>query len=60
MPHLNLDIAREASPLLALHKEKRPKLGKSQGPANAEIWPRAPITRFPILVVKKGTEGKKK
>lgn len=58
--HLNLDFAGEASLLLALHGEKRPKLGKSQGPANAEIWPRAPITRFPTLVVKKEQRRKKK
>lgn len=58
--HLNLDFAGEASLLLALHGEKRPKLGKSQGPANAEIQPRAPITRFPTLVVKKEQRRKKR
>lgn len=58
--HLNLDFAGEASLLLALHGEKRPKLGKSQGPANVEIQPRAPITRFPTLVVKKEQRRKKK
>lgn len=58
---LNLDIARTVPFfLLALHEVNRPNLGKIQGPAlNAEIWPRAPITRFPILVVEKGA-GKRK
>lgn len=60
MSHLNLDFAGEASLLLALHGEKRPKLGKSQDPASAEIQPRAPITRFPTLVVKKEQRRKKK
>lgn len=60
MAHLNLGVAGEGSLLLALHEEKRPILGEIQGPAlNSEIWPRAPITRFPILVVKK-EQGKKK
>lgn len=60
LAHLNLGVAGEGSLLLALHEEKRPILGEIQGPAlNSEIWPRAPITRFPILVVKK-EQGKKK
>lgn len=57
--HLSLGTAREGSLVLAPHEEKRPSLGKVQGPAlNAEIWPRAPITRFPTLVVKKEQEKK--
>lgn len=41
-------------------KKKRPNLGKIQGPAlNVEIWSKAPVTRFPISVVKKEQEKKK-
>lgn len=40
--------------LLAVHEERRSKLGKIQGPDSAEIWPRALITRFPISLLKGG------
>lgn len=46
--HLNLDIPRveEGLLLLAIYEEIRSNLGNMQGPASAEIWPRAPIFNF--------------
>lgn len=48
--HLNLGIARfeEGLPLLAIYEEVRSNLGNVQGPASADIWPRASVTRFLI------------
>lgn len=52
--HLNLDIPRveEGLLLLSIYEEIRSNLGKIQGPASAEIWPRAPITGFLISLLK--------
>lgn len=55
--HLNLDIPgiEEGLLLLSVYEEIRSNLGKIQGPASAEIWPRAPISRFPISSLKGGS-----
>lgn len=37
---------------LAIHEEIRCNLWKIQGPASAAIWPRAPITRFLVSLLK--------
>lgn len=52
--HLNLDIpgSEEVLLFLTIYEEIRPNLGKIQGPASAEIWPRASITRFLISLLK--------
>ena len=54
--HLNLDIpgVEEGLLLLSVYEEVGSNLGKIQGHASAEIWPRSPITRFAISLLKGG------